>query len=54
MEVDKMANCSLCGKKIRAYLDICENCSSKMESDLFGFQDKIQAGSFIREMGINV
>jgi len=48
-----MAKCSLCGAKIRAYLDICVDCSNKM-GDSFGFQEEIVAAQFMRDMGINV
>lgn len=49
-----MAKCNLCGVKIRAYFDICENCSSNIESSLGGFGDDVGRVAFIREMGINV
>ena len=49
-----MANCSLCGAKIKPYFDICVNCSKKMEEDLGGFQEKIGCADFMKEMGINV
>ena len=49
-----MAKCSLCGAKIRAYMDICMNCTNKMEAGISGFEDNIGRAQFIREMGINV
>ena len=47
-----MAKCSLCGKKIKAYFELCFDCHSNTKGLQYQFAEPITAGEFMKEMGI--
>ena len=51
-EVNKMAKCSLCGKKIKPYFDVCFDCYQNTSPESFQFPEMIVRAKFMKEMGI--
>jgi len=48
----KMAKCSLCGKKVKAYFDLCYDCYNSTKGLYHQFAEPIISNRFMKEMGI--
>ncbi|MBS3098484.1 hypothetical protein J4209_06865 [Candidatus Woesearchaeota archaeon] len=47
-----MAKCSLCGKKVKAYFDLCYDCYNSTKGLYHQFAEPIISNRFMKEMGI--